>query len=82
MPPLRLEDAQQIKEVIVDPLIEAVRAEIAPIRDITEKHEIRIGKIETNQTRALVGWGVVMLGVTMFFNAVWTWVKSKFGWGE
>lgn len=85
---LDLNDAEQIKRLVVDPTVEAmcakIQAELAPIlraqQDtsiILKDHAARIGGLEGNQRRALLGWGVASLGVSAAITASWNWIRSK-----
>lgn len=80
MPPMRLDEAEQIRNVIVDPLVDALRAEILPIKTLVDQHEKRLKEIESNQHKALLGFAGVALALTLAFNAMWVWVKRKAGW--
>lgn len=86
--PLNLNDADKIKELIVQPMVDAVRAEmrtatdamrdqIQPLVALKQNHEDRLGKLENNQKRAMVGWGVFASGMALAATASWEWVKSK-----
>jgi ribosome-interacting GTPase 1 len=84
--PLNLEDAENIKKVIVDPVVEALRAEMAPLRKEIEEHEwkikgqyARIVKLEGNQKKALLGYAGIVALVSMGFNAALAWGRRKLG---
>lgn len=83
-----LDDIEQLKRLIVDPMIEAVRAEIKPIArttyanrnrlqaleaDVPANLDTRLGKLESNQKKALLGYAGIVMLVTMGFN----YVKAK-----
>lgn len=74
--PLNLNDADKIKELIVQPMIDALRLEIKPLVDMKQFHEARLVKLENNQNRALIGWGVFASGIAIAVTASWEWVKS------
>jgi hypothetical protein len=84
--PLNLEDAENIKKVIVDPVVEALRAEIAPLKKELEDHEwkikgqyARIVKLEGNQKKALLGYAGIVAVVSFGFSAALDWAKRKMG---
>lgn len=85
--PLNLNDADKIKELIVQPMVDAVRAEIAPLVATKQNHEDRIArleaqknerldKLESNQRKGLWGWGVFASAVALGVGSLWGWVKS------
>ena len=80
MPPMNLDDAEQFRKLVVEPVIDALRAEIMPIRALVNQHEKRLKAIEANQSKALLGFAGVALALTVLFNAMWVWVKRKAGW--
>ena len=84
--PLNLEDAENIKKVIVDPVVEALRAEIAPLKEKLSEHDwklkgqyARIVKLESNQKKALLGYAGVVALVSIGFNSALEWAKRKIG---
>lgn len=84
--PLNMEDAEQIKKIIVDPMIEALKAELEPFRDTVENHEWRIKgqysrivKLEKNQRKAMIGYAGIVLLVSTGFTALVDWAKRKVG---
>jgi|1185.fasta_scaffold59536_2 hypothetical protein len=84
--PLNLEDAENIKKVIVDPVVDALRLEIAPLRKELEEHEwkikgqyARIIKLEGNQKKALLGYAGIVALVSIGFNSALEWAKRKMG---
>ncbi len=84
---ISLEDAQRIQEVIVQPLISAVEEHI---KVVTEKvvarldtHSVDIKardadlkSLKSNQRKALIGWGVLCLGVSAGLTSVWNFVRG------
>lgn len=85
--PLNLNDADKIKELIVEPMVNALRAEMAPLLAVKQNHEDRIAKLESgkneridkleaNQKKGLWGWGVFASAVAIGVGSLWGWVKS------
>lgn len=69
-----LDDAEKFQKHFVTPLIDAVRAEVKPLVDAKVDHEARLGRIESNQKRALVGYAGIVASLTIAFN----YVKAKY----
>lgn len=90
--PLTLEDAQQIKDVIVTPLVESVEAHLKPLIDAVtqrlDQHSIDraadrndVNTLKANQRKALMGWGVLCLAVTSAVSALGGWIRARLHWG-
>lgn len=84
-----LANAELYKRLVVQPMIDAVRAELksglTPIASVQDSHASRIGATETavanlqaSQKKALIGWGVLSLGVASAVSAGWQVIKSHF----
>jgi hypothetical protein len=82
-----LEDAQRIQEVIVKPLITAVEEHIKVVTEKVvarlDKHSVDIkardadlAALKGNQRKALIGWGVLCLGVSAGLTAAWNFVRG------
>lgn len=80
---------QQYQEVFVKPMVDAVvsevrtqltefRKEITAVEDKVKAHDVAITGLQSNQKKALVGWGVLSVGVASALTAGWTWFKSHF----
>ena len=78
---LDLNDAEQIKALIVDPMVTALRQEIesqlSPLLKSQQDHETRIAGLESDQKKAMLGFGVLSLAVSAGVTAAWQWIRSK-----
>lgn len=66
-------ELEAIRDIVVQPLVESVRTELEPLRESIKAHEDRIGKLEANQGKAIVGFGALMVLVT----TLWNWISGK-----
>lgn len=80
-----LNDAQQIRDLIVTPTVDAVKAEIGSLISrvsVLEAHieqfEPRVQKLETYAGRMLKVWGGLITVGTFAAHAAWQKVKDKF----
>lgn len=80
-------DLQQIKDVVVDPLIESMKVvldtHLATMRedqkannDVVKSFNGRVTALEKNQGRALKGLAVWTMGLTMAIPTAFGWVKK------
>jgi hypothetical protein len=78
---LTLADAERIKTVIVEPLIQKVGEHFDPIvkavMDDLKDVKSRVGALESHEKRALIGWSVYASAAAMAISYLWSWVKSK-----
>ena len=70
-------EMEAVKEVIVDPLVKAVRDEITSIRVDVAAHTDRLNKLESNQSRALVGMAALAVAASSIASVVWHWLTAK-----
>ena len=68
-----MDEGEQLKRIVVQPMIDGIRQEMQPVIKLLNAHEARIAKVEAQQKRALVGYGALCLGGT----AIWNWVQAK-----
>ena len=84
MPPLNLNDAAEIKALIVDPVVEGVEsrlgARIASLEASDHRQQADIDALKRNQKRAMLGYSGIVVVVSVAFNAATGWVKKKLGW--
>jgi len=82
---LDLNDAEQIKTLVVGPMVSALRSEIetqlGPLVKAQIDHEARIAGLEGNQKKAMIGWGAASLAVSVLVTSIWEWIRSKVHWG-
>ena len=78
---LDLNDAEQIKTLIVDPMVTALRQEIesqlSPVLKSQQDHESRIEGLEANQKKAMLGFGALSLAVSAGVAAAWQWIRDR-----
>lgn len=79
---VELEDAERFQRLFVAPLVEGVRKEIAPVVEGHKSLSDRVGKLETNQKRAIWGLSAAAGVASVVFAAVLDWVKRKLGFGH
>jgi wobble nucleotide-excising tRNase len=72
-----IDEAEKLKELIVQPMVDAIRSEIKPIADQVTNHNQRIKTLEDNQKRALAGFAVYSTGLSLLVGSAWGWIKSK-----
>jgi hypothetical protein len=86
---IKLDDIDQFTAHFVKPMVEAVRQEVqaslAPLtQDVKDlktgaaSTEKRLGKLEGDQQKALVGFGVFSAGLAAALAGAWGWLKSHF----
>jgi hypothetical protein len=78
---VNLHDAEELKRLVVEPMIESIRAELRPLTDKVSNHEQRVGKIESNQKKALGIYAMLAMFGGMGFTAGYNWVVRKFHLG-
>lgn len=89
---LNLDDLEKLKTVLLEPMIESVRADLnthlAPVIEMQkaqqsklETHDNEIGGLKSYQKKALVGWGVFATGFGIAWGSAWGWIKGKFHFG-
>ena len=78
-----LQNGQKFTDVFVTPMVNAVRNEmqthVMEVKKALEQvqgFEGRVSKLESNQTKALWGWGVFASGVAGAGLYCWNWVKG------
>lgn len=86
--PDSFEEAERFQRLFVQPLVEAVKIEMKThVEDVTtivqgvtvkvKGHEDRLNALETNQKKALIGWGVITLAVGTAVTAAWNYIRTK-----
>ena len=86
-----LEYAVRFQQLFVEPLVDAVRAELKPLAERAKQHEEadqqrfadvnnRLNAIEGNQKKALFAYAAIVAAVTAAVSAGWAWLKSKLHW--
>lgn len=79
--PINLDDAERIKQVLIDPTVAALKRELesqlAPLVIAKQDHEDRLANLESTNRKALVGFGLASLGISAIMTGVWEWAKSK-----
>jgi hypothetical protein len=76
---LEVKDLEQIKLLIVDPVVASVRAEVAPLVARDEEQEKRIVALELNQSKALLGVAAAATALSVAFGFVIDWCRKKVG---
>ena len=81
MPPLNLNDAEQIRVMIVDPTVDAFEARlgarIAALEAANTSNNARLNNLESNQRKGMVGYAIFALIGGTFGGGVLTWIKAK-----
>ena len=84
-----IDDIEKFNTHFVKPMVDAVRSEVrdsmAPlIQDVKDlktgaaSTEKRLGKLEGDQKKALIGFGVFSAGLAAALASIGTWIKSHF----
>lgn len=84
-----LENAERFQRLFVTPVVDAVKQEmqtsLRAISDIQnrhagmlEAHNDEIARLKSTQKKALIGWGVLSMGVASAISASFAWLKSHF----
>ena len=80
--PFNLDDAEQLKRVLIDPMVDALKAEIAPLVARQDKQEAASsaldGRVRTLESYA-AKLGSIYAGIVavVTFVAHWAWQKVK-----
>lgn len=85
---MNIDDAEQLKRLIVDPMIAAVKVEmqghvdqmVSVVKDMkthVDDHDERLNTLEKNQKKGMVGWGVLTLAVGTGVTLAWNYIRSK-----
>lgn len=75
-----LKDAEEFQKHFVKPLIDAVRLEVQPLVAKDADQEKRLGELEGNQKKALVGFAVYATILSTVIGMGLDWFKKKVGW--
>lgn len=89
--PLTLQDAEQVKEVLLDPMREAMRSEfqtqLAPLvaaqkanAETIEQNTKDIQDLKDTQRKALLGFGIYASIAAVAVGSAWSWFTSKLHW--
>jgi hypothetical protein len=73
-----LDDAEKFQRHFVAPMVDAVRAELAPLVKSDQAQEARIAKLEGNQKKAMAAYAVIALLGSMGLTQAKAWVAKKF----
>ena len=63
-----MQEAEEFKTLIMDPMIAGIRAELKPVADLAKAHEARIARLESTNRKAMIGWGAIMAAGTLVWN--------------
>lgn len=85
---MNIDDAEQLKRLIVDPMIAAVKTEmqghvdqmveaVKGLKTNVDNHDDRLNALEKNQKKGMVGWGVLTLAVGTGVTMAWNYIKAK-----
>lgn len=77
---LNANDLEQIKRIVVDPTVEAVRAEVAPLVQNDQRQQERLDALEKNQGRALAGLAAYATALSIGLGFTLDYIKRKIGW--
>lgn len=88
--PSTFEDAERFQRLFVKPMVDCVKkemratceqlkAEFAADRKEQEQLRTDVDSLKSNQRKALIGWGVIATGVSVFIGFCGDWVKRKIG---
>lgn len=61
--------AEEIKANLT-PLVEKVEPRLNALEDKQGKQDKAIGQLQNNQAKALVGWTILVAGITMLFSHI------------
>lgn len=70
---MNLAEVERLKELIIEPMIDTIRAELKPLVEAKASHEARLAKLEGNQKKALMGYAGIVAALTLS----WNYVKAK-----
>lgn len=90
MPDDILDQAEKLKRLIVDPMVERVRDELHDvIKPVVERHRVleeeqkaqraELDEIKSKQNKAMVGWGVFATGLSLVLTSAGGWIKERIG---
>lgn len=88
--PHTLEDAERFQRLFVTPVVNAMKQEMGAqlqplVSGLAERREAdglqngRLDRLESKQTKALLGWGIYATGLSIAIAAGWDWIKKKLG---
>lgn len=73
-----VEDVQRWQRLVVEPVVsemeKRLEAMLQPLVDLPA----RVVKLEGNQKKALLGWGVFATGTAGGMSYAWNWIKQHF----
>jgi hypothetical protein len=81
-------DAKVFQDLFITPLLKTqeesnqrhldeLKKIVAPVVEATQKFEGRLSKLEKDQKKALLGWGVYATAIGIGCTAAWKWISSK-----
>jgi hypothetical protein len=74
-----LNDAEQFQKHFVNPVVDAVRAEIKSLVDSDKAQSARLDKLEGTQKKAMIGFAVYATMLSTVVGLGLAWLKSKAG---
>jgi len=89
-----VETLNQLRQLLRDPIMDRLNAQDEKLNELQqdiacisedaskrwEGHEVRIGKLESNQSRTFWIWGGIAGVVTVGANALWFKIEKLLGW--
>ena len=70
---MTMEEGEQLKRIVVQPMIDGLRQEMQPIVKLLNAHDARLAKLEGTNKKAMVGWATIAAVCTLG----WNWVQGK-----
>jgi hypothetical protein len=77
-----IKDIDEFNLHFVKPMVDAVRAEmqqtLTPLVSDVKTLKEKVGKLESNEKKAIVGWGVISVGTVAIMTYAKAWISQHF----
>ena len=77
-----IKDIDEFNLHFVKPMVDAVRAEmqqtLTPLVSDVKPLKEKVGKLESNEKKAIVGWGVISVGTVAIMTYAKAWISQHF----
>ena len=77
-----IKDIDEFNLHFVKPMVDAVRAEmqqtLTPLVSDVKTLKEKVGKLESNEMKAIVGWGVISVGTVAIMTYAKAWISQHF----
>ena len=70
---MTMDEGEQLKRIVVEPMIDGLRKEMQPIIKLLNAHDTRLDKLESTNKKAMVGWATIATVGTVG----WNWLQAK-----